>query len=397
MEYSLDFFTYWKYHLLVLYYWLGEYPPIVRFTAIFILINFFLAIFALGHDFLKSERDAAFNRRLKRYRKRFYEGMREIALSPEVYSVAEITEKLRLSSRARVKLKKWKSYVPLFRRLYVDVKDNGVNMENWRNLLYAFKMPTFFEVQVRSRKTKERLDALKDVSDICCDLKEATASRYLYAKDDALRLTARLHAARYGTSYPFQVFVEDAKKEFTDEMCVKLHWVIKTRQDLGLSIPNFIRWCGMAGASKSFRLFSINEIRLFGLTADCPELLNLLKSSKDEDLSCAMIKALGELKYEPAEQEFFRRYMYAGIKERLALADALGTINSGNPEVVRFLVDDYHKATSAVNKVSLLRVLYDYGTTGRSAFMQLKASAPESDRLFFEHIESDLIDSKDYA
>lgn len=397
MEYSLDFFTYWKYHVLVLYYWLGEFPPIIRFMAMFILVNFFFAIITIVSDFIISGRDSREDRRSKRYRQRFYDGMREIALSQKDYSQSEIVNYLGLSPRIRVRVKKWQSYVPVFRELFLDVKGKGFNKTNWRNLMNAFKMPTYFEMQVRSPKMKDRMNALKDVADISCDLKEATATRYLYAKDDALRITARLHTARFGVSYPFRVFAEDAHREFTDEMCVKLHWVIKVRHDLGLSIPNFVRWCTLPDAHNSFRLFAVNEIRLFGLKSDCPELLNILKTCKNEALTCALIRALGELQYEPAEQELFRRYQYSSILERQALADALANINSGNPAVVSFLEEDYLKATSAVNKVGLLRVLYNYGERGRETFLRLKAQVPKEDLIYFEHVECKLIDSREYA
>lgn len=397
MDYSLDFFTYWKYHILVLYYWLGEYPPIVRFCAVFILVNFLFAIVFLVRDYVIAEKAAVFKHRVDRYRRLFYEGMKDIVLSDKAYTQAEIIAALNLSAHIRVRARKWACYVPIFRELFVEVKDSGLNKENWTNLLYAFKMPTYFEMQVRSRDMKERMDALKDVADVNCDLKEATASRYLYAKDEALRLTARLHTARFGTTHPFHVFVENAKQEFTDEMCTKLHWVVKVRHDLGLSIPNFIRWCNLPDASTSFKVFAVNEIRLFGLKSDCPELLNVYKACKNEALSCALIKALGELGYEPAEEEFFKRYMYAGITERMALSEALGAINSGNPEVVKFLTEDFRKATGAVNKVSLLRVLYNYGDMGMKSFLKLKEEAPEYDKIYFEHVESKLIDSREYA
>ena len=398
MEYSLDFITFWKYHLLVLYYWLGEYPPVVRFCAIFILICFLLMALTLLWDLISAERDAALKRRTDKYRKRFYDGIRAIAVSERPYSVEDVNAALGLSPRIRMRPKKWKCYIPMFRELFIDVKASmKLNINNWRNVLIAFKMPNYFEAQVRSPKIKERLDALKDVSDISCDLKEATASRYLYAKDEALRITSRLHTARYGMSYPFQVFGEDAKSQFTDEMCTKLHWVIRTRYELGLSIPNFIRWAGMASASTSFRIFSVNEIRLFRQIGDCPELLNILRTCKDEKLSCAIIKTLGELQYKPAEDDFFHRYMYANVDERLELARALGAINSGRHEVVDFLVDDFCKSTNAVTKVGLLSVLYAYGEQGREAYNKLKAVVPEYDLMYFDHVESDLIDNSRYA
>ena len=171
MEYSLDFFTYWKYHILVLYYWLGEFPPVVRICSIFIIVNFLLMVIFLVSDLITAEKASAVQHRINRYRERFYNGMREVALSKDNYSIADITNMLGLSAHIRVRPRKWKCFVPLFRTLFVEVKSQGMNLENWRNMLYAFKMPTYFEMQVRSRKMKDRLDALKDVSDISCDLK----------------------------------------------------------------------------------------------------------------------------------------------------------------------------------------------------------------------------------
>ena len=75
----------------------------------------------------------------------------------------------------------------------------------------------------------------------------------------------------------------------------------------------------------------------------------------------------------------------------------MGNIRSDNSEVIEFLVKDYKDATEAVNKVHLLKVLYDYGPKGLEAYKKLKEECPEDDLRFFDHIECEYIDSTNYA
>ena len=398
MEYYLDYLSILKYRVLVLYYWLAEFPPVIRINAIFITSCFLLLIIILIHNVIGAQVNIGDHRRKARFRRRYADKMRQVALTPEDLTAGEITSILGLPQNLKVKRKEWERCLPVFRQVIVDVKDSGtMNWDNWKTMLQVFKMPTYFERQIQSRKVKYKIAALKDVSDIACDLKEATASRYLYAKDDQLRLTARLHGARYGIDNPFGVFTENSNAIFTEEMCTKLHWVCKYRQAVGLSVPNFIRWCTDPNAHITFRLFALREIRLFHATSDGPELLKMLKECRDERLATAIIETLGSLHYVEAEDEFFRRYDYAGSHEKIALAKALGTINSGNPKVIRFLVEDYKESTDTLSKVKLLTVLYNYGPDGLAAFYKLKTEVPAHDLHIFEHVECKLIDSTKYA
>lgn len=398
MEYYLDYYSFWKYYVLLVYYWMAGFPPVVRFCAGF---STFFVIMTIGLFFMNTRRTRLAKRsaaRTGKFRTQYYDQIKEIAIFPRSLSLAEISYRLDLPKNLKIVRKRWVAMVPVFRDLFVDVrKTNQMNVDNWRFTLQAFKMPAFFEMELRSPKMKRRLDALKDVSDISCDLKEAAASRYLYSKNDALRITSRMHAARYGMSMPFKIFSDDAGAEFTDEMCAKLHWVLTYRRAVGLSIPNFIRWVITVEASDSFRMFAINEIRLFENYDDCDELLTYLNKRRKEEVSVAIINTLASLGYSKAEDTLIGRYVFAGSDERIALAEALGTITSGKREVVDFLMNDYLKATDTVTKVRLLRVLYNYGEIGRSAYMMLKNEAPEYDQIIFEHIECKYIDSRRYA
>ena len=180
-------------------------------------------------------------------------------------------------------------------------------------------------------------------------------------------------------------------------MMVRYHNVFLYRVKNRLSMPNLIQWCNLNPVNEELRIFAVNEIRLLKLDKSCPELLLLLRDTRDERFACALIKALGELKYIPAEHEFFHRYASASFAERAALVEAFGNIQSDRQDVVDFLVEDYRQTTDAVTRMKLLSTLYDYGIRGRIAYEDLKASSEKEYEIFFQHIECPLIDNKKYA
>lgn len=394
--YTLSRYAYWKYYILILYYRLAEYPPVVRVWFVFGAICLLLLVLIVLGNAMRTLAHYRFDRMVRHNHRRYFERMKEIVLSERTLELAEVSAILELPKNYKMRERHCRSYIPTLLELRQGLGDR-LSRSNWQRLLQVLKMPAYFENQVLSRSTRKRVKAFKDVADLDANLKEAVASRYLFTKDRKLQMHARLHAARFGTSYPFKVLEEDPNLVFTQEMVVKYHNVLVYRSENGLAMPNFIRWCNRVPLNEELRIFAVNEIRLFGRKEDCAELLSMLQASREEDFSCALIRALGELKYVPAEKEFCRRYLSASFTERQVLAEAMGTIGSGNPEILKFLADDFLQTTDYVTRMILLRVLYNYGTRGREEFYRLKESTAEEYQPYFSHIECDLIDSSRYA
>ena len=394
--YVLSRYAYWKYYILILYYRLAEYPPVIRVWAIFATISFILLLALVIGNLIRVIRTAADTAAIAHNREKYWEKMKEIALEARTLEPLEISAMLELPKNFKMHRRQNGRYVPVLIDMYRQYGDQ-MNKTNWQRMLQALKMPIYFEEMVRSRSTRNRIVAFKNVADMDANLKEAVASRYLFTKDRKLQNNARLHAARFGTSYPFKVLLEDPNLVFTDELVVKFHNLLVYRQKNGMSMPNFIHWCNRTPINEELRIFAINEIRLFNRREDCAEMLSMLQNSRDERFSCALIKALGAMEYVPAEKEFCRRYLSASYAERQELAEALGAINSGNPKVLQFLEDDFMQTTDYVTRMMLLRVIHDYGAIGAMAYERLKAESPKEFAIYFEHIECNLIDSRRYA
>jgi len=379
-----------------MYYRLAEYPPVVRAWAVFSTICILIILILLIGNFFHAMSNSSHNRGVQKFRDKYMERMRDVALTQKNLEISEIGSMLDLPKDFKMKERVNRQFVPVLLELHSEVADT-MNKVNWQRMLQVLKMPMYFEEQVRSRKDRKRVVAFKNVADLDANLKEAVASRYLYAKNTKLKNCARLHAARFGTSYPFKVLEEDPQLKFTDELMVKYHNVLVYRANNNLAMPNFVRWCHREPVNEDLRVFAVNEIRLFNQTEDCPELLSMLENSRDERFSCAIIQALGEMKYVAAEKVLLKKYLGASFTERQVLAEALGTIGSNNPEVLKFFVEDFLATTDYVTRLKLLRIIYNYGTSGRVTFEKLKTITPPQYAIYFQHIECDLIDSRRYA
>lgn len=394
--YTLNRFLYWKYYAMLLYYRLQDLPWTVRIAVVFASVSLILLAILLVRNILTTNRASRQARRISDCRDKYYEDMKAVALNSEVLDSSEIAQWLKLPAKFKMKPKLTKPLIPVLFELYQETR-RTMNKVNWRRMLGVLKIPAYFELQMRSPRTGDRIMALKNVADISADLKEAVASRYLFSRDVKLKNSARLHAARFGTSYPFRVIEEDPKLLFTQELMVKFHNVLLYRHDNGLPMPNFVQWCTRLPLNEDFRVFAVNEILLFKVREDCPDLLQMLCDSHDERFSCAIIETLGELDYAPAEEELKRRYPSASFHERRTIAEALGKLGHGSASVVDFLVDGYHMATDYVTGMKLLRILFNCGEAGREAFYRLKAASEPKYVIMFEHIECPLIKSERYA
>lgn len=273
--YVLSRYAYWKYYVLILYYRLQEYPPVVRVWAVFTTLCLLLLVAILVGNVIRQLSIAADARAIKNFREKYYESMKQVVLEPRTLELTEISALLNLPKNFKMHSKQNRRFVSLLMSLYRECKDE-MSKANWQRLLQVLKMPAYFDAQVRSRSMRKRIIAFKNVADMDADLKEAVASRYLFSKNRKLQNMARLHAARFGTSYPFKVLLDDPNLVFTDELVVKFHNVLLYRQENGMSMPNFIHWCNRTPINEELRIFAINEIRLFRRKEDCAEMLSML-------------------------------------------------------------------------------------------------------------------------
>ena len=394
--YTLNRFLYLKYYMMVLYYQLMEYPKLARIAAIMISVSVLIIVILLIRSVIVTQKANYRQRKTDRVRARYYAPMKAIATNPVTMDAADIAQQLELPIRHNALKSLCRYMVPVFLELYRELDENP-NMTNWRRLQQAFKMPDYFDRQIRSRTMRDRIMAFKNIADINADLKEAVASRYLYAKDTKLKMNARFHVGRFGTTYPFKVLEEDANLLFTEEMMVKYHNLLVYRSKNNLPMPNFVQWCNRTPVNEDLREFAVNEIRLFRQREDAPDLLTMLRTTHDERFACALIRALAALEYYIAEDEFRRRFPAASTRERNVICEAMGTMHSGLPEVIPFLESAYKLVTDVVSGMTILRVLYNYGPEGREAFNRLRQRSSQDYLFLFEHIESLLIKSERYA
>ena len=223
--YTLSRYAYWKYYILIFYYKLAEYPRPVRVWLIFGSICMLLLIMIVIGNALRTFAHYRFEHLVLHNRERYYERMKTVVSQARTLEPSEVSAILELPKNFKMKERQNRSFVPVLLELRREMSGT-MSRPNWIRLTQALKMPAYFESQILSRSIRKKVQGFKDVADLDANLKEAVASRYLFTKNRKLQMHARLHAARFGTSYPFKVLEDDPNLVFTEEMVVKYHNVL---------------------------------------------------------------------------------------------------------------------------------------------------------------------------
>jgi len=167
--YVLNRYSYLKYYVLVLYYRLAEYPPIIRVWAVFMTIALIFIFAILVGNLIRAAISSAEAMKIQQNRKRYYDKMKKVALTERALDSSEIASILNLPSKFKMKEKQNRRFVPVLQELYLEIH-REMNPVNWQRLLISLKMPVFFEEQVRSRSMRKRVVAFKSVIDLDADL-----------------------------------------------------------------------------------------------------------------------------------------------------------------------------------------------------------------------------------
>ena len=155
--YTLSRYAYLRYYILILYYRLGEYPPVVRVWAIFGTVCLLLVVALLLGNLIRAAHYSNDRHIIQRNREKYMPGMREVALTERPLEIGEITAILELPKNFKMKERQNRLFVPVLLELRHELGDR-VNKVNWQRMLQALKMPVYFETQVRSRNTRKRHD-----------------------------------------------------------------------------------------------------------------------------------------------------------------------------------------------------------------------------------------------
>ena len=150
----LSGFGYWKYYIMLLYYRLAEYPPMVRFCAIFttfFLISFVVLLFLDG---VRTYRNTIQERHDRRARRRYQQAVVEMATTPQNLDPDVILERLDIPEDYKPRPRFVRPILQMLLDIYPKIKDN-INKANWREILRSFRMQVYFERQVRSRDTRK--------------------------------------------------------------------------------------------------------------------------------------------------------------------------------------------------------------------------------------------------
>ena len=119
---------------MLLYYRLAEYPPMVRFCAIFttfFLISFVVLLFLDG---VRTYRNTIHERHDRRARRRYQQAVVEMATTPQNLDPDVILERLDIPEDYKPRPRFVRPILQMLLDIYPKIKDN-INKANWRTPL----------------------------------------------------------------------------------------------------------------------------------------------------------------------------------------------------------------------------------------------------------------------
>ena len=396
-SYSFGFYSSIKYYVTFLHYKFIGFPIAARICAIVVTVCAILIIGLLLYNMIRLDYQKRSAKILERLRKKYEEGITKISYLKEFISQDDVLAFLDVPVR-KIKPREMRLLLEIFMDV-IKQADETFNIDNFKLVQKCLRVPDYFEREILKGTGKRRIKAFRTADTIEAYVKESIVSRFLFSSDKQLRMLARMYMVKYGTSYPFDIINENKDSKYTTENQALLHDVLLYRHSHGRSLPNFIHLLSDDNTSSDVKQFVVNEIGLLNLTSYGFYLSEYLKKCREESLQRATIRTLGLLRYmdNNVEENMIEIYQTVSLNVRRQIIKALGLFNSGRPEIVSFLEEEYPSTKNYLMKETVLSVLYDYGTIGRTVFEKLEAKASFDSKIFFEHVRCPLIDSRKYA
>ena len=231
-------------------------------------------------------------RRVAYLRREYFERIKEILLTEQVFSSSEFHNYLGVSS-----------YDNGFKReltnLILEIIDTypKVNKKNYELLMEELKLKKFWEEELLkgSKKRKER--ALRKIKGLNLVIAESVIIPMTTIKNSILRRKARSLYIYISKNNPFKFFDNDFDDQFSEWDNIEIHEILSKKPEE--TIPNFIHWVQNHSAGEALKSFLVYEMGCYGQKEASPYLLKMIESSGMK-LRQEIIRTLGVLQYKEA-------------------------------------------------------------------------------------------------
>lgn len=319
-------------------------------------------------------------RRVAYLRREYFERIKEILLTEQVFSSSEFHNYLGVSS-----------YDNGFKReltnLILEIIDTypQVNKKNYELLLEELKLKKFWEEELLNGSKKRKERALRKIKGLNLVIAESVIIPMTTIKNSILRRKARSLYIYISKNNPFKFFDNDFDDQFSEWDNIEIHEILSKKPQE--TIPNFIHWVQNHSAGEALKSFLVYEMGCYGQKEASPYLLKMIESSGMK-LRQQIIRTLGVLQYKEAATFLMGIYP---VQPSFIQEEILKTLGEFAQEDSLPFVENAVVTTHNVEtKMQGLYTLLCFGESGKAIFERLKAQVKPQELLAFEHVENPL-------
>lgn len=258
-----------------------------------------------------------------------------------------------------------------------------LNVNNYKETLKAFNLPSFWEDQLKSSNLKDEGTALRILDDMSGDASSSAISNKTGSQNNNLRKHAKSIFMKFDSNDAFRFLDDDFDKDFNALDQVRIHDALKDKFKTR-SLPLLMRWVNTA-KDESFKSFLIQEIGYFQQKESADQLLEVFEDSSSAMVKSQIAKTLGKLDYKPALPVLIYGFKYNSTQVQHSIIYALGEI--GGSEALDFLEKVYSQTHNKETLIEILKNIHLIDDTGM-VFQKLKGeSSSDFESSIFEYIE----------
>ena len=378
MEAITSFFRFYFYYLDALF---TGFSVVTRVAVAFVMLMAIIILFTIYKLIYAVYKIKQQKKRKKKVQNLYEEKTREIIFSAQTLPEETIRHELKVAENAS--FKDWESrYIT---DLLLSIKDekneSAINVENYSTVIRVFLLVGFWDSHLHKRNLKKNKRALRRLISINNTIPEGIFTHLIHTNNHDLRKLAKCGYMQFSAHNPLKFLDEDFDQRFNSLDEVRIHAALRSREK---ELPSLIRWVYNT-ENEAYKCFLIEEIGLFNQIECIPQLLNLFKETKSEQIKMATAKTLGRLKHPDTIDILVSEYELCSEAVQSSIIDAMGKI--GTQEALEFLEEECYRTINNELFIKIVRNIYMLDSTQR-IYPRLKQNTHNSfQKTVFEHIE----------
>lgn len=399
----MDFIN-WLYSLKLT---IGSFPFIIQVSIVFICLSLFMSIFLVIYLTIIRNTNRIKEKLQDNIAPKVSQLFMEIIHNNYLEKEAEVKEKFdEIIDSDHKKFRKNKKYKQdLAIESLIKIRQNyKEDSDRYSLIIRALNVEKYIGTKFSKFTYGAKKNAILELAELGLSTSDSRVLSYTYSSNYEIQTEARLSYLSLSRNDPYRFF-DEIKGEMSDWSQIKLmNLLIEQSNTEGL--PNFGKWIGYS-KNDSLIIFLLKAATYFNQKKAIGTIREKIRSD-NHVLRSEVIIALGKLKDVEIEDHLKNTYQNESDLCQISIIKAIGYLGSGKS--LDFLKQSFYEATSLDIKKVIATVIFDYGTSGKKLFSDMKSDIKKQvdfkkmpleinahkENLYynlqlFKHVENDLI------